>query len=151
MCWETGCLRLLTLCTYCAVFMKNRCILLDRQRRRLPFWSSEADNEIWGLGMDRAPMQKYNYWNIDVSLQLPALIKHLHFYLSKKSYTEAPNSPKTNMINGVLLQTPGTLLTACFREPRQVCLNCAGLWLWVVQGFRTVQIPRAGRHWHFRA
>ena len=43
---------------------------------RMPFWSSEADNEIWGLGMDRVPMQKY----IDVSLQLPALIKHLHLY-----------------------------------------------------------------------
>ena len=64
---------------------------------------------------------------------------------------EAPNSPKTKMINGVLLQTPGTLLTACFRETRQVCLNCAGLWLLVVRGFGTVQIPLAGRHWHFRA
>ena len=26
------------------------------------------------------------------------------------------------------------------REPRQVCLNCAGLWLWVVWVFRTVEI-----------
>ena len=34
---------------------------------------------------------------------------------------------KNKMINGVVLQTPGSLLTACFREPRQVCLNCAGL------------------------
>ena len=32
---------------------------------QLPFWSSEADNEIWGFRMDRATMQKY----IDVSLQ----------------------------------------------------------------------------------
>ena len=37
------------------------------------------------------------------------------------------------------------------REPRQFCLNCAGLWLWVVWGFRTVQIPLACRHWYFRA
>ena len=65
--------------------------------------------------------------------------------------SEAPNSPKTKMINGVLLQTLGTLLTACFREPRQVCLNYAGLCFWVVRGFRTVQIPLADRHWHFRA
>ena len=44
------------------------------------------------------------------------------------------------------------VLQFTIREPRQVCLNCAGLWLWVVVwGFRTVQIPLAGRHWYFRA
>ena len=43
------------------------------------------------------------------------------------------------------------VLPFTIREPRQVCLNCAGLWLWVVWGFRTVQIPLAGRHWYSRA
>ena len=43
------------------------------------------------------------------------------------------------------------VLPFTIREPRQVCFNCAGLWLWVVWGFRTVQIPLAGRHWYSRA
>ena len=43
-----------------------------------------------------------------------------------------------------------SVLPFTIREPRQVCLNCAGLWLCAVWGFRTVQIPLAGRHWYFR-
>ena len=43
------------------------------------------------------------------------------------------------------------VLPLTIREPRQVCLNCAGLRLWVVWGFRTVQIPLAVRHWYSRA
>ena len=43
------------------------------------------------------------------------------------------------------------VLPFTIREPRHFCLNCAGLWLWVVWGFRTVQIPLAGRHWYSRA
>ena len=44
------------------------------------------------------------------------------------------------------------VLSSTIREPRQVCLSCAGLWLWVVVwGFRTVQIPLAGRHWYYKA
>ena len=43
-----------------------------------------------------------------------------------------------------------SVLPFTIREPRQVCLNCAGLWLCAVWGFRTVHIPLAGRHWYFR-
>ena len=39
-----------------------------------------------------------------------------------------------------------SVLPFTIRGPRQVCLNCAGLWL--CEG--TVQIPLAGRHWYFR-
>ena len=65
---------------------------------------------------------------------------------------------KNKKISGVLLlvfprpdaQTPGTWLTACVHSAI-VCLNCAGLWLCMVWGFRTVQIQPAGRHGYFRA
>ena len=70
------------------------------------------------------------------------------------------------MINGVLLlvfprpdaQTLGTWLTPCFHLPSGNQGKFAWTaqvydfgYLWVVWGFRTVQIPLAGRHWYSRA
>ena len=70
------------------------------------------------------------------------------------------------MINGVLLlvfprpdaQTLGTWLTPCFHLPSGNQGQFAWTaqvydfgYLWVVWGFRTVQIPLAGRHWYSRA
>ena len=61
--------------------MKNRCILLDRQRRDIQFPNAILVFRSWQrdlrLGNGQGTDAKVN---IDVSLQLPALIKHLHLY-----------------------------------------------------------------------
>lgn len=63
---------------------------------------------------------------------------------------QVPNALKQKRTNGVLqlvfphpdAQTLGTI-----KQPRQVCLNWAALWLWVVYGFQAVQMPLVGHHW----
>ena len=84
-------------------------------------------------------------------------------WLGWSQMKEVPNSPKTKMINGVLLlvfpcpnaQTLGTWLTAWFHLPS----GNRGKFAWTAQVYdfgwfglsRTVQIPLAGCQWYFRA
>ena len=67
--------------------------------RRLPFWSSEADNEIWCLRMNRVLMQKL-CWRIFATLWgifFTPLIKHLYNY--GESFATNPTDGKLKLEN----------------------------------------------------